>query len=261
MNCRDFREIADSYLSDELSVETNHEIFQHLENCAVCRDELSFRREVREKLRISFKQSSDFKINPAFATRLQAKLKEEAFRQTSGFSWKIFTPVLASLLIVGSLTFAIFYRQSSATDATKNYLVEISKTAMTTHEDCGLKHFKEWEENVGKIPAEKISLVKPLQANNAEILEVHDCEFDGKRFTHYVLRRNEKIISVLKTASEKELPTNINAENSIICEKDKGLQMASFKSGKGLIFVISDLTEAENLSLARTLSDSLPKEA
>ncbi|NJM54427.1 MAG: hypothetical protein HC846_14250 [Blastocatellia bacterium] len=61
MNCRDFREIADSYLSDELAVETNHEVFQHLENCAKCRQELSSRREVREKLRFSLKTHPSFK--------------------------------------------------------------------------------------------------------------------------------------------------------------------------------------------------------
>ena len=33
MRCEDFREIADSFLSDELLVETNHEVVRHLEDC------------------------------------------------------------------------------------------------------------------------------------------------------------------------------------------------------------------------------------
>lgn len=257
MNCKDFREIADSYLSDELIVETNHEIFQHLENCANCRQELAFRREVRERLRISLKTSPEFQINPAFATRLQANLKDEALKQNSWFDWKIFAPILVSILIIGSLTFALFYRQNSTADETKSYLVEISKTAITTHEDCGLFHSKEWEENIGKLPPEKIAFVKTLQNDDTQILEAHECEFDGKLFTHYVLRRNGKIVSVLKTESNNASQTNLKTEDSIVCERQKGLQISRFTIGEELVFVVSDMSEAENLSLARILSDSV----
>jgi hypothetical protein len=41
MECREFCEIADSYLSDELTVESNHDAISHFEKCANCRDELS----------------------------------------------------------------------------------------------------------------------------------------------------------------------------------------------------------------------------
>lgn len=252
MNCRDFREIADSYLSDELAVETNHEVFQHLEKCANCRQELAFRREIRETLRFSLKSSSEFQMNPAFATRLRANLKDEAFRQSSWFNWKILTPVLASLLLVFSLTFAFLYQPNQT-----SYAAELSKKAINRHEDCGLKHLQEWEENAGKIPTEKIAFVKPLQNANTQILEVHDCEFDGKLFTHYILRRNGKIISVLKTESENIARTNSNTADSIVCEREKGLQISRFAIGGESVFVVSNMSEADNLSLARTLSDSI----
>lgn len=252
MNCRDFREIADSYLSDELAVETNHEVFQHLENCTNCRQELSSRREVRETLRFSLKKSSEFQMSPAFATRLQANLKDEAFKQNSWLNWKILTPVFVGLLLVFSLTFA-FLQQPNQT----GYAAELSKKAINRHEDCGLKHLQEWEENIGKISAEKIAFVKPLQNADTQILQVHDCEFEGKLFTHYVLRRNGKIISVLKTESKNFARTNSNTADSIVCEREKGLQISRFAVGEELVFVVSNMSEAENLSLARTLSDSI----
>lgn len=34
MPCKEFREHVDSYLKDELPVETNHDVIQHLEACA-----------------------------------------------------------------------------------------------------------------------------------------------------------------------------------------------------------------------------------
>lgn len=252
MNCKDFCEIADSYLSDELIVETNHEVFQHLESCANCRQELAIRREVREKLRVSVKNSPDFQMNPAFATRLKTNLKDEAFRQKSWFNWKILTPVLTSLIVVASIIFIFFYQQIQT-----NYAAELSKKALNQHENCGLKHYKEWEKNVGKLPAEKISFVKALQDSDTQILEVHNCKFEGKVFTHYILEHNGKVISVLKTASENVTQTNTNNEDSIVCKKEKGMQMSSFKFGDELVFVISDMSEAENLSIARQLSDAV----
>src|SRR5262245_60243880 len=51
MRCRDVREFADSFLSQQLVTETNQEILWHLEICSSCRIEIDGRRRVRETLR------------------------------------------------------------------------------------------------------------------------------------------------------------------------------------------------------------------
>lgn len=257
MNCNEFREIADSYLSDELAVETNHEIIRHLEYCAVCRDALAARREIRGRLRQSLKNAPEFQINPAFATRLSADLKAEVTRGKFRLDWRIFVPVMAGLLIVASIAFGLLYRQNSTEESAKKYLLELSQKAIGDHRHCALKKLAVWEANAGKISAEKAAFVMPLQAGNTEILEAHDCIFEDKRFTHYILRRGEKVVSVMKTTSKFAPAANKNNNDSIICEKADGLQMASFQNSGEMIFVISDLTETENLNLARTLSNSL----
>lgn len=257
MNCRDFRDLSDSYLSDELSVETNHQLFKHLENCADCRAELASRREVREKLRVSLKIAPEFQITPAFATRLTAHLRENSAREHFWFNWKIFAPVLATLLIIVSFAFAMVYRQIQTNNAWQNYLVEMSHNAIGDHQHCALENIKKWEENAGKVTAEQATFVKSLQTSETEILATHDCEFEGKIFTHYILRRGGKIVSVAKIASENPLQTKTKISNSIICEREDGLQVASFQDGTNLVFVISDMSETENLTMARTLSDSL----
>lgn len=252
MNCKDFREIADSYLSDELIVETNHEIFQHLENCADCRQELSRRRELREKLRFSLKNSTEFQMNPAFAVRLRANLKDEALRKNSWFSWRVLTPVFASFLLIFGLTFIFIYHPNQT-----SFAAELSKKAINQHEYCGLKHSKEWEKTSAQTPSEKTAFVNSLRDEETEILNVHNCKFEGKTFTHYILRHNGKLISVLKIASETANQTNSKIEDSIICEREKGLQVSRFTVGNEIIFVVSDMSEAENLQIARKLSDSV----
>src|SRR6476646_11015663 len=78
MQCQEFREIADSYLGNELIVETNHAIILHLEHCAECRRELAARRELRTKLRDAFLNASANQMRPEFAERLNMQLHARA---------------------------------------------------------------------------------------------------------------------------------------------------------------------------------------
>ena len=76
MQCREFKEIADSYLSNELLVETNHGVIAHLEQCAECRQELKARRELRGTLRDAFIKAPENQLRPEFADRLSAQLHD-----------------------------------------------------------------------------------------------------------------------------------------------------------------------------------------
>jgi hypothetical protein len=71
MECRRFRDIADSYLSEELLVETNHEVLRHLETCPVCRAELAARRQVRRTLRSAFAHAEELQPAADLADRVQ----------------------------------------------------------------------------------------------------------------------------------------------------------------------------------------------
>ena len=57
MHCRELLALADSYLADQLLVETNQEILQHLAECPQCRGEIDNRRRLREALRAAFRRS------------------------------------------------------------------------------------------------------------------------------------------------------------------------------------------------------------
>src|SRR5262245_24724224 len=71
MECRRFRDIADSYLSEELLVETNHEVLRHLESCPTCRAELAARRQVRRVLRSAFARSEALQPSADLAERVR----------------------------------------------------------------------------------------------------------------------------------------------------------------------------------------------
>ena len=259
MNCRDFSEIADSYLSDELAVETNHEIFKHLENCASCRHELAVRREVKDKLRRSLKNSGEFTMNPLFTKRLRSEVKNEAFRRKKLINWKFLVPVLTGLIIVSGLAFSLSHSVQSTETAkhlSQNELSELYTKAISKHQNCGLKHLKRWEES-NKHFEGKDRFVKTLEKEGTEILETHTCAIDSKEYAHFVMRRHGKVFSVLKTESKENFLLDPSEEVSITCRKKKGMKVAGFKVGETLVFVVSDMSESENLNIARELSDSI----
>ncbi len=116
MNCQQFKEMMDSYISDELLVETNHDVLHHLENCPSCRGELSAQRNLRSQLRSAVRNSSDAQMNPAFAVNLRNQLRETALqprwwefsRGNSFFNTKMLLASAMCLLFVAG--FGLFWK-------------------------------------------------------------------------------------------------------------------------------------------------------
>jgi len=275
MQCREFKEVSEAYLSDALLPETNIQVLGHLENCPACRADFAARRELRETLRGAVKNAAEFQISPAFAARLDAKLRDAALAENRRFGFlfapKIFAPAFAALLIVLTLGF-VFLRSADNSVAplaqTDNgsrtrELVKISATAVVSHEECALEKLQRWEAMAKQDFAEKAvyteKIVKPLRANfseKVELLHAHDCVFEGKRLTHVILRKDGHIVSVFFDKSVAAPSGDLTAA-SIVCEKESGFQVASFQNASRAVIVVSDLSEAENLSAARALSDSM----
>lgn len=72
--------MIDSYLSDELLVETNHDVLRHLENCSECRGDLASCRELRLRVRGAVKTLPELNIDNAFAVKLRSGLKKTALQ-------------------------------------------------------------------------------------------------------------------------------------------------------------------------------------
>ena len=272
MECREFREVSESYLSDELLVETNIKVFRHLENCPRCRKEVAAKRELRQKMRSAVGKMDKFQVDPVFANRLQLQLKEKSLQKSGWekfwFAPKFLLPAMASLLIIVSFGLVILYQFNKTNETAKSQntltkaLMQISLVAVSNHKDCALEKLQKWEEMSKLDYAEKAvyteKVVKPLQADfsdNIELLHTHDCEFEGKEFKHVILRKGTHIVSVFVDKPDV-LPDLGNSSATILSNQESGVQVASFEKNKKAIFVISDLSETENLSIARTLSAS-----
>ncbi|CAN5416635.1 hypothetical protein BH10ACI1_BH10ACI1_22990 [soil metagenome] len=290
MNCKDFKEIADSYLSNELLVETNHEVLRHLENCANCRRELAARRELRTVLREAVRNASISQINPSFAFKLRRELRENALRKNRTWSFTGTRVAFASIfvILILAVAFGLIWRKSpiqsanlkpndtipTNTNTDKESLnvrqavfATIRNDAIDDHKYCALNFslkekpisLEEAAEKYGKVNKDfDQAVIKPLRevfGDKAKFLEAHSCVVNGRRFAHVVIKYQDRVVSVLLTKRDDGNETN--ESDAILCQSADGLQTACFESGKYSVFVVSDLPESENLLVARTISSSV----
>jgi predicted anti-sigma-YlaC factor YlaD len=75
MECRAVRELADSFLGDELLVETNHHILQHLATCPICRDDVASRRTWRTAVQQAFDGAHELDPSSEFLVQLRRRLR------------------------------------------------------------------------------------------------------------------------------------------------------------------------------------------
>ncbi len=254
MRCSEFEELSDSYLSGELAVETNHDVLSHLESCPGCRQLLGERREIRHLTRSAIRGSDEFAADPLFVRRVVARLRASADSRKSRADWRVAGFSFAALALVAAIgLFTVIGIRSDV--GFRSYFDEMSHRAIGDHVHCGLDHRHDWETGDHAAAAEKSDFVKPLLADGAEVLEVHDCQFENTTFRHYVLKRGETIVSVQRLPSRSVAADSL--DRPIISESDSGYQIGSFQYREDIVFVVSDLPESENLKLARTLSNSL----
>ncbi len=122
MQCKEFKDLVDSYLKDELLIETNHDVIQHLEACHACRRELAARRETRAQLRRAFAVAPDLQMRPEFAFKMRNELKARAlgkpkhsFNLSAFFlrpQWLALAACLAIAILVGII--ALNHQRSGA---------------------------------------------------------------------------------------------------------------------------------------------------
>ncbi len=253
MQCSDFHKIADSYLGDELLIETNHEVIAHLEACAACRRELAARRELRVQLRAAFANSAALQPSPAFTNRLHAQLRAKALHETTTVTWEQWMAIAASVLLfvtIGLLAMRMPTRNpatefadkghgnqnktaevtlpsppsSTMREAVRLFMVEASELAAGDHRDCAID-YKLTEE---PIPLEEagrrydrayINLASAVMsqqnqlAGGVRFVEAHSCVFNGKRFGHIILKEGNHLVSVLVTDLDNA-PAEIAAQSS-----------------------------------------------
>ena len=260
MQCRDVRELADSFLSEQLLVETNHELLRHLETCPDCRVDIAGRRAMRDSLRAAFARAEDLRPRPEFTAELLATLrpsqpekeKEKAIeisRRSVLQSWWALAAGLA--LAAGG---GLFVRHSSA----RSRLATLARDAAGDHQNCAVK-FNLAERPIGLEDAGRrygapyaalATFEPPAVDGSLEMLERHSCVYQGRRFGHVVFRYRGALTSLLVTDGAPPATPELEPN-------DSGPAVASLPAGRFLAFIVADLDRRSVLRLAQTLAEPL----
>lgn len=275
MDCRNFKELLDSYLSGELLVETNHAVLRHMEHCSACRAEAAARREVRDLLRSACAKET---MSAAAEERLRERLRIEGVereslsaRFSSIFSHfptmrlQLIGAVVILLAIVGGLYGLTHLRSPAA------YAAELSPAlinqAAGDHEHCAIKFAdlerpEEMDEAVKKYDPAYADLDKIAEtgAQGMELHAAHMCDFGGRNFAHLVYTRKGQLISLLVTERNNSALRNgvVPLDNGLQAGLQHALadqyQVSAFQTVRHIVLVISSLPELENRALAERVA-------
>jgi len=250
MECRDVRELADSFLSEQLLVETTHDILRHLSQCPSCRTEIDSRRRLRTALRGAFERSPDLRASPEFLASVGRHIREhQPSRSRRALRWSLrpMMALAATLLLVTAVAFG-----------GREWLgASLLHAALGDHQNCAIRfRLKEkpisLEEAAQRFEPAYRALVafapSPARLSNGEltVLERHSCVYDGRRFAHIVLRYRGTLVSVLVTPDRlARVPSEFTGD---------GARVSSFRAGRFAAFVVSSASETETREIAAALA-------
>jgi hypothetical protein len=257
MDCRDVRELADSFLGDELLTETNHELLRHLEQCPSCRADLAARRAVRDGVRRAFARAADLEPSPEFLTSLRARLRSTALetpvrRRMGVRAWWALAAVLALAVAAG-----LAYRGRGGE------LAELSRAAVGDHRNCALQ-FRLAEKPIALDEAARrygvvyraLETLPPddirTAVGPAHVLERHACIFMGRRFAHIVLEFRGARVSMLVADGGRAdaAPSNTSDATIETPRSVDGLSLVSFRASRRLVFLTGDVAASDLSALA-----------
>ena len=254
MQCRDVRELADSFLSEQLLVETNHELLRHLETCPECRSDIAGLRVIRDGLRAAFTRVENLRPRPDFAAELRATLRPapaEISRRSVLQSW--WALAAGVVLAAGG---GVFVRHSSS----RSRLAALAREAAGDHQNCAVKFnlaerpipLEEAARRYGAPYGALATFMLPAVNDPLEVLERHSCVYRGRRFGHVVFRYRGAVTSLLVT--DGTAPSRPELEAT-----DTGAVVASLPAGRFVGFLVGSLERQQILDLAQLLAEPLSR--
>lgn len=267
MECRDVREMADSFLGEELLTETNHEILRHLDTCPACRADLAGRRALREGVQRAFHRAPDLGPSHEFIAQLRTVLRDTAHRGSArrGVRFGGWWALAATVAL--AVTIGLAYRGRDRITATG----ALARAAVGDHRYCALQ-FRLAEKPISledavrrygaayrvleRLPPDDVMTA----AGPAHVLERHACVYEGRRFAHIVFTYLGERVSLLVTAADGGVPPARPGEtlpHLTSPSRIDGMSVVSFRAPHQMVFFAGDVVRNDLLKLAEAVGEPL----
>jgi hypothetical protein len=277
MDCRKFKELLDSYLCDELAVETNHDVLRHAELCPPCRGEMAARRTLRSTLRACVKTTT---ASPDFRNRLRERLRAEVKTETNkGFFSKwlghlalpkfALAAAVCSLVIVG----VVYFFSPSTSVVAAELSPQLLQQASGDHQDCAAI----WRQQLYRAndPVIGAASYDPTLQNLGQYSEhealgltfhyAHVCGHYGRQYAHLVYSRGADLVSLFVTERDAAamkngfVPPDDGLQHGLQQFQDiqEKFSVSAYQTSKHVVLIVSTLAVQENSVIAEKLAQPI----
>jgi anti-sigma factor RsiW len=275
-NCEKIRRYLDSYVSNELLVESNIEVLRHIEQCSACSQELEARLRIRASLQAAARRED---VPPGLEQKIRRGIHEQSPVRLwpFGLSLKWMSAVAALMLISTAIWIVLRSRRELSPQEQNAYIGRISshlstilQVGLRDHVHCAVFRkypqappaFAEMARELGPQYAGLVPLVKARVPDEYRVILAHRCHVQGRNYVHLVLRGPSSLLSLIVTKKNPgesfpaaQLAPVLQASGVPVYRAGASqFQVAAFESQAYLAFVISDLPEERNLQLAAALA-------
>jgi anti-sigma factor (TIGR02949 family) len=277
--CEKIRRYLDSYISNELLVETNHEVLRHLDHCPSCSTELDVRTRIRTQLKTAVQNQP---VPPDLQARVLDRIRSQPARHAWQGDWTRWVVAVAAVLVIGVGTYVAIPRWSmpslSDRPGQDQFIQRVSETVSAVlrvglgdHIHCSV--FRKYPQNpptldqmaqsMGPAYSKLVPLIKASIPDDYRIVMAHQCGYKGRRFVHVTLQNDSNLISLviarkqngesLASLSPSLRPSGIPVYQSAA----QRYEVAAFETDQHLAFVVSDLSGKKNLQIAAGLAPAV----
>jgi anti-sigma factor RsiW len=192
-DCQHVREVMDSYLSGELSVETNHDVLRHVGDCHDCSAELTR----RQRLRALLSQTLDVTVD---SDRVSARITHAVDREQRSWGRAARLAGVAAMLIAAV---AVAYWAGRPVDAAAY------DDSAEDHVTCALAYPEDATYDPDRAaqnlvaPFERIVNAVGLWHGDYRVIDAHMCPFKGRNYAHVVIRGDGQTLSLFAERAER----------------------------------------------------------
>jgi hypothetical protein len=277
--CAKVLRLLDSYLAGELTVETNHEILEHLARCRDCPGELAAREKLRDAVRRVATRAEE--PSPGFEQRLHALIsRTPPPRRVPAPALLLAAAVLCGAAGLAVVSYRGLTRPAAGTFAEARFDAGALPAAAGTQKNCALRF--DWRSGVlpletlgAKLGPPYASALRPLAARlpGYTILTAHKCAHGGREVVHLVLAKAGDaspagLVSAIVMPRRGPLPpsrlvvaeylrSDSGSPIALASARQDAFDVTTVELPDADLFVVSSRGARENLELSRAILPGL----
>jgi anti-sigma factor RsiW len=209
LDCQRVREVMDSYLSEELSVESNHGVLRHVAECRDCAAEL----KRRQRLRALLSETLDVPVN---ADHVRVRITHAIDRELRSWQRVARLGAIAATLVAAV---AVWYWAGRRVDAAAYSDSAEDHVACALTYSSGTVYDSDRAAHNLAPPFEHIVDVVGQSHGVYHVIDAHMCPYKGRNYAHVVIRGDGQTLSLFAERAERgalpDTPTTVLAGDTL----------------------------------------------